>query len=483
MVRNIFLVFVWLWKTFFTIIIESKEGVRKRVENSEVKLWELVRGNLQLSLSSANFSTWIAPTQVESITKTSAHIRVPNYMTKHYLETKFYQDILDAFTNIDHPVEKLVFTIGKISNSQSVSNKPGKPNEEKVKQGEETPPTETLAVTSTTPFQSKYNFSNFIVGSGNRLAFSAAQLVVEKPGTAYNPLFLYGPAGVGKTHLMWAINTEILKLNPDARTVYVTSEQIISEFVQAIRKGEKFTNKYREVDVLLVDDMQFIAGAEKTQEEFFHTFNSLHQNNKQIVLCSDRPPKEIPTLEERLRSRFEWGMVADIQPPDLETRIAIVMQKAQEKGITLDESVADLIARSAEMNIRELEGALTKVLGYCLAHNTTLTFEVAEMALGEQNKQKKRVEVKDILQKTASYYNISYDEITGTRRNKEIVLPRQVAMYFMRTELHLSFPIIASKLGGRDHTTIMHGVKKLEKTIPNDSELAADITKLKAEIF
>ncbi len=452
------------------------------MKNSEAKLWELVRGNLQLSLSSANFSTWIAPTQVESITKNTAHVRVPNYMTKHYLETKFYQDILDAFANIDHPVEKLIFSIGKISKPQSPTPQPSN-NKDKNTQESPLPTNETQPSSSNTPFQSKYNFSNFIVGSGNRLAFSAAQLVVEKPGTAYNPLFLYGPAGVGKTHLMWAINTEILKLNPDTRTVYVTSEQIISEFVQAIRKGEKFTNKYREVDVLLVDDMQFIAGAEKTQEEFFHTFNSLHQNNKQIVLCSDRPPKEIPTLEERLRSRFEWGMVADIQPPDLETRIAIVMQKAQDKGITLDESVADLIARSAEMNIRELEGALTKVLGYCLAHNTELTFEVAEIALGEQNKQKKRVEVKDILQKTASYYNISYDEITGTRRNKEIVLPRQVAMYFMRTELHLSFPIIASKLGGRDHTTIMHGVKKLEKTIPTDTDLAADINKLKAEIF
>ncbi|MFO0862150.1 MAG: chromosomal replication initiator protein DnaA [Candidatus Saccharibacteria bacterium] len=450
------------------------------MENSEAKLWELVRGNLQLSLSSANFSTWIAPTQAESITKTSAHIRVPNYMTKHYLETKFYQDILDAFTNIDHPIEKLSFSIGKIS--KSALPKP-ESTSQNVNLPDKKPAPEAAVPPTTTPFQSKYNFSNFIVGSGNRLAFSAAQLVVEKPGTAYNPLFLYGPAGVGKTHLMWAINTEIHKLNPDARIVYVTSEQIISEFVQAIRKGEKFTNKYREVDVLLVDDMQFIAGAEKTQEEFFHTFNTLHQNNRQIVLCSDRPPKEIPTLEARLRSRFEWGMVADIQPPDLETRIAIVMQKAQDKGITLDESVADLIARSAEMNIRELEGALTKVLGYCLAHNTELTFEVAEMALGEQNKQKKRVEVKDILQKTASYYNISYDEITGTRRNKEIVLPRQIAMYFMRTELHLSFPIIASKLGGRDHTTVMHGVKKLEKTIPTDTDLAADINKLKAEIF
>ncbi len=479
MVKNWFLVFVWLWKTFLAIIIVSKEGVSEKVEKSEIKLWELVRGNLQLSLSGANFSTWIAPTQAESITKNSAHIRVPNYMTKHYLETKFYQDILDAFTNIDHPVDKVSFTIGKVSKSSALETQDNQVEEPTLEAKDESKP----SITSESPFQSKYNFSNFIVGSGNRLAFSAAQLVVEKPGTAYNPLFLYGPAGVGKTHLMWAINTEIHKLNPDARIVYVTSEQIISEFVQAIRKGEKFTNKYREVDVLLVDDMQFIAGAEKTQEEFFHTFNSLHQNNKQIVLCSDRPPKEIPTLEARLRSRFEWGMVADIQPPDLETRIAIVMQKAQEKGITLDESVADLIARSAEMNIRELEGALTKVLGYCIAHNTELTFEVAEMALGEQNKQKKRVEVKDILQKTANYYNISYDEIIGTRRNKEIVLPRQVAMYFMRTELHLSFPIIASKLGGRDHTTVMHGVKKLEKNIPTDSGLAADITKLKAEIF
>jgi chromosomal replication initiator protein len=448
--------------------------------NSE-NLWQLVVGDLELSLSSANFSTWIATTEAESITQSSAHIRVPNYMTKHYLETKFYQDILDAFSHVDHPIEKITFSIGKITNKPKISNKKTEVRTKPQSIEEKRIPLHTSNTIS--PSQTKYNFSNFVVGSSNRLAFSAAQLVVEKPGQAYNPLFLYGPAGVGKTHLMWAISTEISKLNPDARIAYVTSEQIISEFVQAIRKGEKFTNKYRQVDVLLVDDMQFIAGAEKTQEEFFHTFNTLHQNNRQIVLCSDRPPKEIPTLEARLRSRFEWGMVADIQTPDLETRIAIVMQKAQEKGIELEEPVAELIARSAEMNIRELEGALTKVLGYCLAHNTNLTFEIAEIALGEQSSQKKRVEVKDILQKTANYFNISYDEIIGTRRNKEIVLPRQIAMYFMRTELHLSFPIIASRLGGRDHTTVMHGVKKLEKIIPSDSNLASDITKLKAEIF
>lgn len=449
------------------------------MDSSSSKLWQLVVGNLELSLSPANFSTWIATTEAESISKTSAQVLVPNYMTKHYLETKFYQDLIDAFSNIGHPVEKISFTIGKVK----TKNNPKKSTSEQINKPNFNTKLNLDNQNTISPSQTKYNFSNFIVGSSNRLAFSAAQLVVEKPGTAYNPLFLYGPAGVGKTHLMWAISTEINKLNPQSRIAYVTSEQIISEFVQAIRKGEKFTNKYREVDVLLVDDMQFIAGAEKTQEEFFHTFNTLHQNNRQIVLCSDRPPKEIPTLEARLRSRFEWGMVADIQTPDLETRIAIVMQKSQEKGIELKEPVAELIARSAEMNIRELEGALTKVLGYCLAHNCELTFEVAEVALGEQSGKKKRVEIKDILQKTADYFNISYDEIIGTRRNREIVLPRQIAMYFMRTELHLSFPIIASKLGGKDHTTIMHGVKKLENTIPSNSDLAADINKLKQEIF
>lgn len=449
------------------------------MNTTEDKLWQLVVGDLELSLSPANFSTWVATTEAESISGSSVYIRVPNYMTKHYLETKFYQNILDAFARIGHPVEKITFSIGKVTKKPTKTKK----SPEVIDKPQPSRLLDISDSSAPSPAQSKYNFSNFVVGSSNRLAFSAAQLVVEKPGQAYNPLFLYGPAGVGKTHLMWAISSEISALNPSARIAYVTSEQIISEFVQAIRKGEKFTNKYRQVDVLLVDDMQFIAGAEKTQEEFFHTFNTLHQNNRQIVLCSDRPPKEIPTLEARLRSRFEWGMVADIQPPDLETRIAIVMQKAQEKGIELEEQVAELIARSAEMNIRELEGALTKVLGYCLAHGSPLTFEIAELALGEQTNKKKRVEVKDILQKTADYFNISYDEITGTRRSKEIVLPRQIAMYFMRTELHLSFPIIAARLGGRDHTTIMHGVKKLEKIIPSDNDLASDIKKLKAEIF
>mgnify|MGYP003351823058 FL=1 len=250
--------------------------------------------------------------------------------------------------------------------------------------------------------------------------------------------------------------------------------------MSAIRKGEKFTDKYRRVDVLLIDDMQFIAGKEKTQEEFFHTFNALHQHNKQIVLCSDRPPKEIPTLEERLRSRFEWGMVADIQPPDFETRVAILMNKASTHSIELGMDVAEFIATHIDNNIRELEGALTKVIAHSRIHDNIINLETAQQVLGMYiSKKQAKVSPKAVMQKTADYYEISYNDIVGTKRSREIVVPRQIAMFIMREELGMSFPRIAKSLGGKDHTTIMHGVSKINSQIAKDSVMSQDIQSIK----
>jgi len=458
------------------------------VSSSTTDLWQAVLGQLELSISGANFRTWIKTLSLSDITPPVATINTPNFMSKNYVEKKFGDIILNALTQVDPSINKVNFDVKKSVKKDRALDEifTKKPEDASVAQKPVATSVKSQSTSNQAPLQSpqtslqaSYTFNSFIVGSSNRLAFSAAQLVVEKPGTAYNPLFLYGPAGVGKTHLMWAIRNEIAKLQPDSTSLYITSEEFINDYVNAIRKGNNFTNKYREVDVLFVDDMQFMAGKEKTQEEFFHTFNALHQNAKQIVLCSDRPPKEIPTLEERLRSRFEWGMVADIAPPDLETRIAILLNKAASQNIPLDQETAEYIASSVENNIRELEGALTKVIGHSRARNTPITLDLVQEVLGIISPKKAHLSVKSILEKTAQYYEISLSDILGVKRDKDIVLPRQIAMYIMREDLHLSYPKIAMNLGGKDHTTIMHGTKKIEKMYKSDSDFATEVSQLR----
>lgn len=446
-------------------------------------LWQSVLGELELNLSKASYKTWIETTNFLGVENGVAKLGVKNSWSRGRLQSEFNEIILLTLQKHNSKVKTVDYIISKASPEDSIeglfsSVKETKTDKEIILDSN----IQHKSKLSPTLVQSSYTFENFMVGSSNRLAFSAAQRVVEKPGLAYNPLFLYGPAGVGKTHLMWAISNEISKLQPGFNILYITSEEFTNEYVNAIRKGQKFTNKYREVDVLLVDDMQFIAGKEKTQEEFFHTFNSLHQNSRQIILCSDRPPKEIPTLEERLRSRFEWGMVADIATPDLETRIAIVLHKASLQNLELNKEVAEYIAKSSNENIRELEGRLTKLIGYCSAHNTDLTIEICEKVLGGVSNSS-LITPKKVLEVTCTQYGINYSEIIGNKRDREIVLPRQVAMYIMREDMKLSFPKIALSLNGRDHTTIMHGVKKIKTVIDNDSNLAGEVKQLRKELF
>lgn len=456
------------------------------------ELWRAALGQLQLNMSSANFNTWIKTLRLSELNIPTATVDAPNLMSKNYVERKFSDEIVGCLQQINPNIKKVVFKVQKprsknIKSSDKGLFEPIKKQDEPtqkntVKDSDKNNNLETTDQPNQNSLSSGYTFESFIVGSSNRLAFSAAQLVVEKPGVAYNPLFLYGPAGVGKTHLMWAIRNEIVKLQPDYLCLYITSEKFTNEYVNAIRRGEEFTNKYRQVDVLFVDDMQFIAGKEKTQEEFFHTFNTLHQNSKQIVLCSDRPPKEIPTLEERLRSRFEWGMVADISPPDIETRIAILLNKAALQNVILEEPVAEYIAGSVETNIRELEGALTKMIVYSKANNTDLNLDMAKTIFGEISSKKPNINAHGVVQKTADFYNLKTDDILGKKRDREIVIPRQVVMFILRNDLNLSFPKIASSLGGKDHTTIMHGSKKIEELIGNDSEFEKEITRLREYI-
>ena len=451
------------------------------MNNKLNEVWGSVLGELEIVLSQANFQTWLKGTELAELEGSKAVVYVPNIFTRQWVQDKYHQQILDAINKVEPSVTSVDYTTKKASANTDV------PTTESIKM-----PVQKAARRYTAQAQSsidsynefrpnqRYKFDNFITGSSNKLAFSAAQLVSEKPGEMYNPLFLYGPAGVGKTHLLWAISNFIHESQPDCKILYCTSEEFINTFLSAIRKGEKFTDKYRRVDVLLIDDMQFIAGKEKTQEEFFHTFNALHQHNKQIVLCSDRPPKEIPTLEERLRSRFEWGMVADIQPPDFETRVAILMNKANTHSIELNMEVAEFIATHIDNNIRELEGALTKVIAHSRIHENIIDLAVAQEVLGMYiSKQQVKLSPKAVLQKTADYYDITYNDIVGTKRSREVVVPRQVAMFIMREELGMSFPRIAKSLGGKDHTTIMHGVSKINTQIAKDSMMSQDIQSIK----
>lgn len=480
------------------------------------KIWQGVLGELEVGMSKANFKTWVKNTQLVGIENNTATVSVPHIFARDRLETVYNSQILEALRKLTPNVEHISYVVGtaditpsnepigfELNESDdrlSHESAPGETQDEPSEPSVQTA-TQTVKPAKPTRQQSKnsapqlsiasggigqrYSFDNFVVGSSNRLAFSAAKLVSEKPGVAYNPLFLYGPPGVGKTHLMWAISHAVEQANPDAKITYITTEDFLNQFTNAIRKGENFSARYRSVDVLLVDDLQFIAGKEKTQEEFFHTFNALHQSNKQIVLCSDRPPKAIATLEDRLRSRFEWGMVADIQPPDYETRVAIIQSKAIEKNFEIPTEVAAYIAETIQSNIRELEGGLTRVIAYCEAHGKELNIEIAQTVLGGAGAMppQRNLTPKQIIERTAAFYDIKVDDLTGAKRDKEIVVPRQIAMYIMRRELGMSFPQIASSLGGRDHTTVMHGVRKINKLAGTNEPISHEIQTLKQKIF
>jgi len=331
----------------------------------------------------------------------------------------------------------------------------------------------------------RHRFDNFIVGSGNELAFAACQSIAVNPGTKYNPLFLYGGVGIGKTHLIQAVGNAVLANNPDAKVLYISTEQFVQEFVDALRfrKTADFAGYYRTADVLIVDDVQFIAGKEKMQEEFFHTFNALHQANKQIIISSDKPPKEIPTLEERLRSRFAWGMSIDMQNPDFETRCAIIQTKAQGHEISLPQDVVEYLATNIQTNIRELEGALNQLLAFCEMRALEPSLSIATSLLGVSKTRPKHLSAKQIIERCARHFQVPIEDIMGPKRDKDIVVPRQIAMYMLRSELHLSFPKIAKELGRKDHTTAIHSVEKIEKESRLDASLRTAISEIKERLY
>jgi chromosomal replication initiator protein len=334
----------------------------------------------------------------------------------------------------------------------------------------------------------RYTFDTFIVGKGNELAHAACLAVVQKPGEVYNPLFIYGGAGLGKTHLMQAIGHEIHKIAPKKKIIYVTCEKFTNEFIRSISQGdtEKFKEVYRSADILLVDDIQFLAGKEGTQEEFFHTFNALHQHNRQIVISSDRPPKAIPALENRLVSRFEWGMIADIAQPDFENRVAILNAKCKEKNYELPPEIITLVATSVQSNVRELEGALNRIIAFHHLNNTKPTVNSVRSIITSTSHYQKRggaITVKQIMSNVADFFEIKMDDLTGNSRKKELVVPRQITMFLMREEAKCSYPTIGQELGNRDHTTAMHAYEKIRKASEDDEKIRQDINLIRQRLY
>lgn len=434
-------------------------------------LWQAVLGEIELSVSRANFVTWFKNTELISNHEGQLIVAVPNIFAKRQFEDKFNTVIQNTLTKHGVNVKSIEYRV-RLSTRQTSAPVPT------------LDPISAPAPVNRTNLNSRYTFSSFVVGSSNELAYATAQAISKEPGSKYNPFFLYGGVGLGKTHLIQAIGNEIIKRTPEARVEYVTLERFKNEFIASILRNNKaFTNKYRDVDVLIVDDMQFITGKEKTQEEFFHTFNTLHQKNKQIIISSDKPPKAMSALEERLRSRFEWGMAVDIQAPDFETRMAIVAAKAARQNVRLRSDVVELLASSVQANIRELEGALTKVLAHCEMRGVEPTIEVVEHMIQPSSPIRPHLSPKNIVERTAKFFGLSRDEIVGPRRDKEIVEPRQIAMYLMRTELHLSFPQVARHLGRTDHSTAMHSVGKIEKAVSSNHYLRQKVLDLKESLY
>jgi chromosomal replication initiator protein len=448
------------------------------------QIWQAALGELQLQMTKATFDTWVKPTSVISYEDGSFVIGVPNAYAQDWLQTRLLSTIKRILTGIAGQSVEVKFIVWiKEEADEPVALLEGLEAE---------PRTSSMDSNSTGSYGNgrsigglnpRYVFDTFVVGPSNRLAHAACVAVAERPAAQYNPLFLYGGVGLGKTHLLHAIGHEGVAKN--LQVLYVSSEEFTNDMINAIRTQNQatFRDKYRTIDVLLIDDIQFIAGKESTQEEFFHTFNTLHGNGKQIVMTSDRPPKSMITLEERLRSRFEWGLIADIQQPDLETRTAILRDKAEHLAAVVPSEVIDFIARQVQSNIRELEGALNRVVAYARLRGNSLTVEIASAALADLMSRPSTVTIDEILSTVANYYSISMDDLLGRGRNKELVHPRQVAMYLAREELQVTLPQIGEALGGRDHTTVMYSVEKVTQAIDSDDAVRREILALRERLY
>ena len=424
---------------------------------------------LKKEMTEISYSTWIHNLEIKEITNDEIIFHVESVFQKELLETRYYDLLINVFKYLTNKTYKISIELEENStdskeSKSTIDNKFGYSN------------------TSLNP---RYTFDTFVVGNNNRLAHAAALAVTEALGTAYNPLFLYGGVGLGKTHLMHSIGNEILKNNRNTKVLYVTSEKFTNELINAIKDNtnEKFRNKYRNIDLLLIDDIQFIAKKDAVQEEFFHTFNTLYESGKQIVISSDKPPRDIQLLEDRLKSRFEWGLIADISNPDYETRLAILRKKADLDHIVIDDAILSNIASKIDSNIRELEGALNKIVAHASLANIPITLEMAEESINDIITKKERViSIEYIQEVVAKYFGIDIKDMKSSKKSNDIVFPRQIAMYLCRSIANASFPKIGDEFGKRDHTTVMHAVKKIEKEIKTNQNTKLIVDNVKKNL-
>jgi chromosomal replication initiator protein len=468
------------------------------------QVWRAALGELQVSLSPANFETWLRDTALAEVDDNRFKISVPNGFAKDWLESRYRSLISQTLARIvgySVQVEFFVSATPETGTGQAPEGMAADDSTQPIGLTVEEPTRRPAASSQsvrveatrvggeggTTNINPRYTFANFIVGSANRLAHAASLSVAERPGHAYNPLFLYGGVGLGKTHLMHAIGNQVAAKFPRKRVVYATSEKFTNEFITSIQQGkiDEFRNRYRRIDLLLIDDIQFIADKERTQEEFFHTFNAIHEDGKQIVLSSDRPPKAILTLEERLRSRFEWGLIADLTAPDLETRIAILRAKAEEGAVPITSDVIEFIARKVVSNIRELEGALNRIVAYASMGAMPISIELAQAVLSNvlYNPKKRQITPERIAKAVSEYYGVALEQLRGQKRDKAIVVPRQIAMFLMREETDVSLLRIGAELGNRDHSTVLHACDKITRESAGNDELRREIAAVRELIY
>jgi len=449
------------------------------VEKEQIgALWQTILNEAELTMPRATFVTWFKPTEVIELDGETLRLAVNNIFAKNQFEKKFDSKIRKIMKDngFTAPIVEYIIKGKKTTGS-----------EESIKiDGMKAVKNTAKAKSNPTGLNPKYRFDNFVVGGCNDLAHAASQAAAAMPGKKYNPIFIYGNSGLGKTHLIQAIGNEVLEKFPDKSVLYVTAETFGNEYIDFVRfkKDRNFSSKYRGVDVLIIDDIQFIAGKTKTQEEFFNTFNSLHQTDKQIVISADRPPAEIPDLADRLKTRFQMGMTIDVGMPDYETRCAIINTKAQASGIELTPDIVDFLANNIQTNIRELEGALNQILAYCEMRRDTPTMDLAIGLIGNiRNSRPKHITAKQIIDKTANYFDLKADELKSPARNKHITEPRQIAMYLLRSELKMSFPNIARELGRSDHTTAIHSINKMELEIKLDSMRREQISTIRERLY
>ncbi len=437
-------------------------------------IWKEAQEPIRNRIGETSYQTWFSSLSAHVSDAGTLVVEAPDEFFKNWIIEHYQEMILDVLSQINQGDISLEFTV-----NPSLFTKGTQTKIIELKRGFDQP-TQFSARLNT-----RFTFDNFVIGPSNRFAHAASVAVSESPAKAYNPLFLYGGVGLGKTHLMQAIANNLHLRHPNIRTCYITSERFTNELIDAIRHRStaQFRKKYRNVDVLLIDDIHFIAGKESTQEEFFHTFNSLHNDRKQIVISSDRPPKEIANLEERLSSRFTWGLIVDIQPPDYETRVAILHKKLEQESVNVPDDVIVFIAQQIKRNIRELEGALVRVIAYALLEDKPITLEMAKTILKDMVRETQKLINVDMIQKTvAQYYKLSIHDLKTKKRNKNIVFPRQVAMYLSRQFTNLSLPEIGYAFGGKDHTTVLHSCKKIEEAIQQNRNIKDAVEYLSTEL-